>query len=111
MKTLLTICWLWISITFIWDPVTQDVSGNPITIDHYNIYRKFHSCGWPKGHVAERTDTSFIWEVPPNDFDGRKNINIYDYAVTAVSVEGIESAKSNICIINSNTVETDKKCF
>jgi len=111
MKHLLMFSWLWITLTFVWDPVTKDTAGNPIQIQKYRIYRKFHSCGWPKGPVAERTTTTFSWDVPPNDFDGRKNINIYDYAVTAVGMDGQESVRSNVCVINSQTIEGDRKCF
>ena len=102
MKHLLTISWLWITLTFVWDAPLTNTDGSPAVIHHYNIYRKFHGCGWNKGHVAERTVTTYQWDIPPNDIDGKPNINVYDWAVTAVGPTGLESVKSNVVVINTN---------
>lgn len=106
MRYLPHLCWLWITVTFIWDAPTSYVDGTPLPpsqIAKYRIYRKFHSCSWPKGAVAERTTNTYVWDAPDKDVDGGPNINVYEVYVTAVGTNGLESGRSNIVVVNMNT--------
>lgn len=83
---------LWVPVILTWDPVTKDVNGNPITISHYNIYRKYHARGykWPKTPMIQTKGTRIKIELAPIGY-------AYDFAVTAVGgPNNLESNRSNI---------------
>ncbi len=77
-----------LTVTFVWNPVTTDTAGNPVTIDHYRIYRKgIYASAYPKSELTRRYTTSYTATV--ND------VVDYRYVVTAVTKDGRESAKSD----------------
>lgn len=77
-----------LSVTFVWNPVTQDTAGNPVQIDHYRIYRRgIYATAYPKTELTRRYTTSYTATV--NDTVD------YRYVVTAVTKDGRESAHSD----------------
>jgi hypothetical protein len=94
---------LWVPVILTWDPVTKDVYGNPITISHYRVYRKYHARGfkWPKTPMRETQGTKVKIELLPTGY-------AYDFAVTAVGgPENLESERSNV--IKVSTFELMRK--
>lgn len=77
-----------LAVTFVWNPVTTDVAGNPVQIDHYRIYRRsVYSSAYPKNELTRRFQTSYTATI--------SDVVDYRYTVTAVTKDGRESAKSD----------------
>lgn len=97
MKHLLMFSWLWITIVFVWDPVTKTVEGAPVTISHYNVYRRFTGRAWPTTPMAQVKGTRFVWNAPLQG-------TLFDFAVTAVIYDAdnkkLESDRSNVVQVN-----------
>lgn len=77
-------------IHFIWFAVTENAYGNPVTIDHYNIYRGTTPNFIPdfdthSNLIAQTSDTSYT------DTDALFSEDSYYYYVTAVTSDGTES--------------------
>ncbi len=78
-------------ILLTWSPVTQDITGSPITIDHYDVYRNTVAYYETSGltPVASPSFTHFT------DNGAAKNFSVnYFYRVVAVSTSSVESAPS-----------------
>lgn len=90
---------LLITIVFNWDAVTKNVDGTPVTIDHYNLYRKAHGRGlhWPTTPMVSVKGTRFVWSPPLQG-------TLFDFAVTAVTYDAdkkkLESTRSNVVQVN-----------
>lgn len=73
------------SFTMTWEPVTQDVSGNTITVNSYNVY--WSSVAGQKGtKIGNPTTNSFKYtETKPGTY----------YATVTALLGTLESAQSN----------------
>jgi hypothetical protein len=76
-----------------WSPVTQDVLGDPVTIDHYVVYRRADE----PYYVPTPSDVIGTPATPPITDPGVLGdpAHNYSYLVTAVSGLGGESGPSN----------------
>jgi len=74
-----------------WSPVTQDTGGNPISIDHYEVFRQntAHFMTGSLTPVASPTGTSYVDPAASGD----PNANHF-YRIVAVSTSGAPSSPS-----------------
>lgn len=72
------------SLNLMWDRVTKDISGNPITGVKYKLYRSANGGSFKV--VATREGNSYAWYFPI--------LGHYVFRVTAINAQG-ESIPSN----------------
>ena len=77
-------------IALTWSPVTQDTSGNPLTVDRYVIYRDDDPTAEPADSIGYSTGTNY---TDPGAA-GTEGTNYY-YVVRAASDAKGKSAPSN----------------
>ena len=76
-------------INYTWDPVLEDINGNPETIHHYNIYR-----GTLPNFVPDKTNKTNLFGISSltsfKDNTSLKDTLNYYYLMTAVDIGGNE---------------------
>jgi len=95
----------------IWTQVTSDEIGNPLTVDHYVIYRSTAPDFIPG--PSDSIGTSAYPETTYTDVGALNGSDSYYYLVKAVSAAARKSEKSNMgyvfpADVNENTTVTDK---
>ncbi len=95
----------------IWNLVTTDASGIPLTMDYYVIYRNTSPDFIPS--VSDSIGATAHPETTYADGDAVNGSNSYYYLVKAVSATARKSEKSNMGyvfhkVVNANTAATDR---
>ena len=98
-------------VTLIWNVVSTDTFNNPVTVDHYVIYRNtvpdFIPGATDSIGYAASGDTTYL------DVGALSASESYYYLIKTVSTDGATSKKSNmgyklVKVLNENTANTDK---